>query len=215
MNAPCGSSGVAWLLLPLLLWDADDGPPLTGDRTSFRLLFHLWDRNLRISSRISMVVRRCHGVSEGSSGVVSDTVRELQRCEYKGHVIVLSGRLGVLCHHTSLQTGANVSNRPSNEIHFSLSYIQSYMEKIHVTLFVLAVMNGGWQALLRAGHMTCNWAVTDRLLTFLLYKCRTNPTGSLILSSSVFFLGQWDLLNDVILRRLQNENEEQKTVGRN
>lgn len=114
MNAPCGSSGVAWLL-PLLHWDADDGPPLTRDRTSFRLLFHLWDRNLRISSRISMVVRCYHGVSEGSSGVVSDTVRELQRCEHKGHVIVLSGRLGVLCHHTSLQTGANVSKRPSND----------------------------------------------------------------------------------------------------
>lgn len=58
-----------------------------------------------------MVIRRCHGVPEGSPGVVSNTVRELQRCGRKGHVNVLPGRLGVLCHHTPLQTGAHVSTR--------------------------------------------------------------------------------------------------------
>lgn len=57
-----------------------------------------------------LVWRRYDGISEGSPGVVSDTVWKLRRCGDKGHVNVLSGRFGILCHNTSLQTGFNVSS---------------------------------------------------------------------------------------------------------
>lgn len=68
-----------------------------------------------LTRKILGFVRR-HGISEGSPGVVSDTVRKLQRCGNKGHVLVLSGRVGVLCHYTSLQTRADVSNLKSDHL---------------------------------------------------------------------------------------------------
>lgn len=92
---------------------------MTGEETLCCLLSRPGQRNpicLFIwQVKILGFVRR-HGISEGSPGVVSDTVRKLQRCGNKGHVLVLSGRVGVLCHYTSLQTRADVSNLKSDHL---------------------------------------------------------------------------------------------------
>lgn len=102
-NVWCSNLGCCLALAPLL-----QAPPMTRWFASF---CHARDiKSYHIRGRTCAHKRHYDGIFEGSPGVVPNTMWRLQRCAHKGHVDVLPGRFGVLCHNPSFQTRAHVSN---------------------------------------------------------------------------------------------------------